>query len=348
MRRPAAAALAVAVVLVPSAGGAAERVHVPHGFRVDVFARGLTHPTAMAWGPEGRLYATEDVGSLVSTTRGSTRPHVVASGLRTPLGLAWWGRTVFVSERGRLERLRVSADRVVARRTIVSGLPYGRHQQDNVVVGRDRRLYFGSGSTCDVCRERDRRSAAILSVRMDGRDLRIVARGLRNPYGLAFQPRTSRLYTSVNGQDELGSPRDPEPAEMVVRVRGGRWYGWPRCWPNARLQRMSGRCRGVTAPAAYLEPHASADGIVFYGARSFGRRYRGNLFVAEWGQYSSHRFGRRLVRVVLADSGDASRVSTFADGFDHPLALALDRHGALLVADWGRGVIYRIQRRGRP
>ena len=346
-RRSVAAVVAAAVVLVPSAGGGAAGVRGPAGFRVDVFARGLTHPTAMAWGPHGRLYVTEDVGSLVSTERGATHPRVVASGLRTPLGLTWWGRSVFVSERGRLERLYVIGGRAVSRRTIVSGLPYGRHQQDNVVIGRDRRLYFGSGATCDVCREHDRRSAAILSVRMDGRGLRVVATGLRNPYGLAFQPRTHRLYASVNGQDELGSRRDPEPADMIVHVLGSHWYGWPRCWPNARLLRMSGSCRGVTPPAAYLEPHSSADGIVFYGGRSFGRDYRGNLFVAEWGQYLSHRFGRRVVRVVLGHRGETSRVSTFADGFDHPLALAVDHRGALLVADWGRGVIYRIQRRGR-
>ena len=69
-----------------------------------------------------------------------------------------------------------------------------------------------SGSTCDACRERNGRSATILSLRPDGSDLRVYARGLRNPYGLAFQPGTGRLFASVNGRDELGTPRDPEPA----------------------------------------------------------------------------------------------------------------------------------------
>jgi glucose/arabinose dehydrogenase len=162
----------------------------------------------------------------------------------------------------------------------------------------------------------------------------VYASGLRNPYGLALEPGTGRLYASVNGQDELGSANDPEPAEIVVVVRRGAFYGWPRCWPNAKTLRLSGRCGGVTPPAAYLEPHASADGIVFYTGRSFPRAYRGNLFVAEWGEYLHDRFGRRVVRVELRPNGTARRVSVFASGFGHPLALLVDKCGGLLVADW--------------
>jgi glucose/arabinose dehydrogenase len=263
---------------------------------------------------------------------------VLVRGLRIPLGLAWRGRDLFVSEQGRLERLTLHAGRLVDRRLIVKGLPFGEHQQDNVVVAPGgRRLYWGSGSTCDACKERDVRSAAVLSLRPDGSDLRIVARGMRNPYGLAFQPGTGRLYASVNGQDELGTKTDPEPAEMAVVVKPGALYGWPRCWPNARTLRLSGSCGGVTRPAAYLEPHSSADGIAFW---------RGDLYVAEWGQYLSHRFGRRVVRVELRPNGTARRVTSFASGFVHPLALLPDRTGGLLVADWGRGIVYRISALG--
>ena len=88
----------------------------------------------------------------------------------------------------------------------------------------------------------------VLSLRKDGSDLRVVARGLRNPYGLAFQPGTGRLYATVNGQDEIGTPSDPEPAEMLVVVRRGAFYGWPRCWPNARTLRLSGKCARCRRP----------------------------------------------------------------------------------------------------
>jgi glucose/arabinose dehydrogenase len=83
----------------------------------------------------------------------------------------------------------------------------------------------------------------------------------------------------------------------------------------------------VTAPVAYLEPHSSADGIA---------SWRGDLFVAEWGEYLSKVHGRTVVRIRRG------RATRFATGFDHPLALAVDPSGGLLVADWGRGVIYEI------
>jgi glucose/arabinose dehydrogenase len=328
----------------------ARRISVPQGFRAEVFATGLSRPTAMAYGPDGRLYVTQETGEVVVVRPRSRRPRVVASGFPTPLGLAWQGRTLFVSAQGRLERLRLRGSRLAGRQAILTDLPYGRHQQDNVVLGPDGRLYLGSGSTCDVCREDDPRSATVLSLRPDGGDLRVVARGLRNPFGLAFQPETDRLYASVNGQDNLPDPSSPEPAEMLVRIRPGAHYGWPRCWPSARRQRMMGNCAGVTPPAAYLETHSSANGLAFYTGSTFPERFGDGVFVALWGQYTSEAHGRRVDFVALEADGTSpgGGVRTFADGFDHPLALAVDPHGALLVADWGRGAIYRIQARGAP
>lgn len=329
----------------------APRITVPRGFRAEVYAKGLTHPTAMAYGPDGRLYVAEDVvGRIVVSRPLSVRPRVFATGFDVPLGLAWIGRTLYVSDQGEVESVRLRGRRAVGRRTLVSGLPYGRHQQDNVVLGRDGRLYVGNGSTCDACRERDRRSATILSVRPSGRGLRIVATGLRNPFGLAFQPGTGRLYASVNGQDNLPTPSSPEPAEMLVVVKRGADYGWPRCWPSARRKRMIGSCAGVTRPVAYLEAHSAAGGLAFYTGSTFPARYRDGVFVALWGQYASKRHGRRVDFVRLRPDGTSppNGVSAFADGFDHPLALAVDPHGALLVADWGRGAIYRIQAAGKP
>ena len=346
-RLVAAALVVLALGAVRAAAGPATAGPVaPAGFRAETFARGLSHPTAMAYGPDGRIYATESDGILVSITRGTKKPRVLLRGLRIPLGLAWRGRTLFISEEGRLELALLSRGHFVKRKVVVSGLPFGEHQQDNIVF-RDGRLYLGSGSTCDVCRERDPRSAAILAVRPNGRDLRVYASGLRNPYGLAVQPGTGRLYASVNGQDKLGTPGDPEPADTLVLVTRGARYGWPRCWGDARTLRLAGSCHGVTPPASYFEPHASADGLAFYTGKSFPRAYRGDLFVAEWGQYDSRRFGRRVVRVELGRNGRARRVTAFASGFEHPLALLVDRRGGLLVADWGRGVVYRIQAHGR-
>ena len=300
---------------------------MPAGYRAEVFAGGLKRPTALAWGPDGLLYATQETGEVVAVGRGSTRPRVVARGFRTPLGLAFDDERAFVSAQGTLWRLRLDGGRLTGRTALVSRLPFGRHQQDNVVVGPSGRLYLGSGSTCDACREADPRSATVLSVRQDGGDLRIEARGLRNPYGLAVG--ADGIYVSVNNRDDLGTW---EPAEAIVRLRRGARYGWPACWPSWRERRLEGSCGGVARPVAYLEPHSAPGGMAFW---------RGRLYVAEWGQYLSDRFGRKVVSVDVR----TGRTRTFADGFDHPLAVAVDARGdALLVADHGRGAIYRIVR----
>lgn len=318
------------LALVAAVGGASAAAHgirVPPGYRVEVYARGLDRPTAMAFSPAGVLHLTEEGGAVVRLRRGVRRPEVVLGGFRSPLGLAWLRKQLVVSAQGTLWR--VSGGQ---RAPIVSKLPFGRHQQDNVVVYRGR-LYFGSGSTCDLCAERSRLSAAVLSVgRRDGRDLRVVARGLRNPFGLAVDRKTGRLYASVNERDELG---ENEPAETVVEIAPRRHFGWPRCWPSYRRKRLVGRCAGVTKPVAYLEPHSAPAGMAFW---------RGALYVAEWGEYLKRTHGRKLVRVVLRE-GRPAAVSTFATGFEHPIAVALDPAGGLLVADYGRGVVYRISKR---
>ena len=325
-----AAAVVAAFGATPAALPPAPALDVRAGYAAELYAKGLRRPTALAFAPGGLLYATQETGEVVAVGRGSTRARVLARGFRSPLGLVWQGRTLYVSAQGSLHRLVVRGKRVTSRRAIVTGLPFGRHQQDTVAVGPDGRLYVGSGSTCDACRERDPRSGAVLSMRPDGSDLRIVARGLRNPFGLAFQPGTNRLYVSDNGRDGLG---DSEPAETIVRIRPGAHYGWPRCWASWRERRLRGSCAGVTAPVAYLEPHSSANTLAFW---------RGGLFVAEWGQYLSERWGRKLVRVDVRNG----RATTFADGFEHPLGLAAEpRGGGLLVGDWSRGVVYRLTKR---
>jgi glucose/arabinose dehydrogenase len=319
----------------------AKTIKVPNGFKAEIYARGFNHPTAMAFGPNGRLYVSQDVGSVVSVLPGATRPRVEVKSIRIPLGLLWIGDKLYISAQGRLERRTLSAGKLIAKKVLLSGLPYGEHQQNTVVLGPDGRLYIGSGSTCNACAEASKKSAAVLSVNPDGTGLKVVARGLRNPYGLAFRPGTDRLFATVNGRDDLPNVRSNEPAEMLVRVKEGAKYGWPKCWPSWLEKRMHGPCVGVTRPVAYLETHSSADGIAFATGANFPAKYKEGVFVALWGQYFPSPRGRRVVFVRLP----SGKSSPFATGFAHPLALAFDAAGALLVADWERGTIYKISKK---
>jgi glucose/arabinose dehydrogenase len=219
------------------------------------------------------------------------------------------------------------------RRAILTGLPNDLHQQDAIIPGPDGRLYLGSGSTCNACPQKSPRSAAILSFEPDGSKVRVVASGLRNPYGLAFDS-AGALWATDNGRDE---EKLDAPEELNRIVQGGR-YGFPGCYGTRR----GTGCAGTIAPVVNLEPHASADGLAFAPA-GFAAGMEGDAFIAMWGTYYGTKHGRYLARVRLR--GGKPVVSRFATGLDHPLAVLFDRDGALLVADWGTGIVWRIARR---
>ena len=155
----------------------AAAVHVPSGYRVVTWATGLEHPTALSFGPDHRLYVSEDVGRVVSVTRGSSRPRPFASGLTVPLGLLWRARTLYVSEQGRVETLSLSG----RRRTILSKLPFGLHQQDAIVSGPgDIRIVpgaHGMRTLVDVLGDGPRRLVAELAELEAGADFLLVDGG---------------------------------------------------------------------------------------------------------------------------------------------------------------------------
>ena len=61
------------------------------GLVAEVYATGVKRPTALAFGPAGLLYATQETGEVVAVAHGSSKPRVLARGFETPLGLTWVG-----------------------------------------------------------------------------------------------------------------------------------------------------------------------------------------------------------------------------------------------------------------
>jgi glucose/arabinose dehydrogenase len=333
--RVALGALLTLAAIVPSTVSAQAGLSLPSGFSATIFASGLAAPTAMAVGPDRRVYVAEGNGNILAIGSGSTT--IVASGLVVPLGLAWHARTLYVSWTGHISALVPGAGyRTFTAKTVVSGIPTGKHQNDGIAF-RGKWMYVGVGSTCNACAESNPHSATIMRFHLDGSHGQVFARGLRNPYGLAFRPATGKLYATDNGRDDFGNS---VPDELNLIVHGGN-YGWPDCWGRGG----GTRCAGTRAPVALLAPHSSADGIVFYTTTTFPKRYRGDAFIAEWGDdVTSLGTGHVVVRVHF--TGTRATVSNFATGFSHPLAVAVGTDGALLVADNGTGIIWRIQASG--
>ena len=323
--------------LPPAAG-----IHLPAGFSAYVYGRGLGTITAMAFGPDGRLYVLTSGGSLEVVPSPGAGPRTLLAGLPTALGMAWRGPDLFLSVRGSIRSYHLNNGALSGGGSVVTGLPVGRHQNDWILPMPNGDFLLGVGSTCDVCSERDPRSAAVLRFHADWSYAGVVLHGSRNPYGLAIRPSTDDAYVTINGQDNLGS----QPADHLVRVVNGGDAGWPRCWPAYPDGSLHGNCGGVVRPIAVFTPHTSADGIVFYDGREFGPGYAENAFVTEWGTNSGGPAGRRVVRVVLSGSSETERgqVSDFATGFSHPLGIVVAPDGGVLVGDYGSGQITEIFR----
>jgi glucose/arabinose dehydrogenase len=332
--------------LVPAGAG----LSAPADIRADVWAR-VANPTAFAVDARGRLWATTSPrpprpdGSVVVVTRQGKPPTPVVTGISRPLGLAWRGDELFVSSFGRVDAYSgLRGFRFRRHRTVLTGLPAGTgpaHQNDGLAVGPGGRIWLGIGALCNACAPTAALEASIVSFLPSGRGLRVEARGLRNPYGLAFVPGTNVLLATENGRDDLGPGAPPDELNRIVP---GRSYGHPDCWGQG-----GPACADVEQPVVGFAAHASADGLAVL-AGGWGPRYGTSAFVAEFGSTAQPPTGHDVVRVALHHRPDGTwtgRATTFATGFTNPLAVAVSPRG-LFVGDWTAGVVYRLRPRVAP
>ncbi len=359
-----AAALACAALLASLAGGPgaadnATPLAMPDGFSASVFASGLGSPRALAVDPTGTLLVSmPSRGQIVALPDRGGRaadPVVVADGLHLPHGLAFRGGDLYVAETGRIVRFAYDATTRRARNptVVVPDLPAGQHHWTrSIAFGPDRGLYVSIGSSCDVCREADRRRAAIVRYDADGSAERLFATGLRNPVGLAFHPRTRALWTTINERDWR---RGGAPPDYVTEVRAGAAYGWPDCYvergaflPDPELADRRG-CSGLTLPTLELPAHSAPLGLAFYSGTAFPTPYRDSLYVALHGARRELPVAGYAVVRVIVRGGRAVGVEDFATGWragdriwGRPVDLVTGRDGALYVSDDHGGHIVRI------
>jgi glucose/arabinose dehydrogenase len=311
-------------------------ITVPAGFNVDVFYPSLSNPTSMTWGPDGNLYISQQSGEIIELVIGGDGfPIGSLLAGKVPadlLGLTFVGTDLFVSYTGNVAELTFVNGTAQSSHTVLSGLPHGRHQNDEIIYGKDGLLYMGVGSTGDRTNGEDQRSATIVRFKPDGSNFEIFAKGLRNPYGLAFD-RDGNLFATDNGPDNPAAPDELDYVEI------GGDYGFPNYFgapPNGT---------GTIGPVTNLQTHSSSDGFTFYYGSRFPAEYIGNAFIAQWGTNSGDpSIGKRIIRVSLQKTNDgyAGQEIVFATGFDHPIDVIDDHLNGLLVADYGSGAIYRI------
>jgi glucose/arabinose dehydrogenase len=345
------ALIAAAVVLVPAVPADAA-IRGPKGIAVQKVARGLGHPTAIAFDPAGGIWTTSaDYGVSASdgvwyVRRRGARPRHVVRRLNAALGLTWFRGKLFVSHvvpysasagryTGRVTAFsRFNGRRFKRRRTVVRGIPTGGHRVNNIVPGPGGRLYLGVGSAGDTTAG-SRYGGTVVSFKPGGGGLRIEARGLRNPYGLAFAPDGTTLLVSDNGRDDLGNSAPPEELNRFTVTGGVPHFGFPRCWGV-----NGGRCGGTRPPFAELAPHSAVGGVA--AVARFGRFGR-SAFVAEHGSTIASPPTGSVIRRVPLKPG-RSRDLRFARGFGRyePLGLGIGPAGALYATLHASGRVIRF------
>ena len=196
------------------------------------------------------------------------------------------------------------------------------------------------------------------SIRRQGHS-RIFASGLRNPVGLAWQPQTGALWVVVNERDELGSDLVPD---YMTAVKDGAFYGWPFSYYGQHVDERVKEQRPdlvakATVPDYALGPHTANLGLTFYDGKLLPAHYAGGAFVGQHGSWNRKpRSGYKVIFVAFADGhpvGMPEDVLTGfvdADGNAHgrPVGVAIDKSGALLVADDVGNVVWRVTPAASP
>jgi len=317
------------------------------GFSITKFAD-LYRPTAFAFDAQGNLYVTSTDNKIYRLTDSDRNGRaeastVFAAGYYLPLGITVQPGTgdVYVSHQGGITVLQDTDGNGQAdtNRIFVNDLPTDLHQNDNLKFGPDGWLYMGLGSTCDACPQTDPRSASILRFKVETGESEIYARGLRNPYDLAFHPTTGDLFATDNGRDDLGMDAPFEELNHIVHDGD---YGFPNCWNE---QDQPG-CENTIPAVAFFESHSSADGLDFYNGERFPAEFRGNAFVSIFGSWLKPGVQTGVERVVLTYengvyTGDVSWFVRFPAGV-MPLPVLFGPDDALYVGDYINDVIYRI------
>jgi glucose/arabinose dehydrogenase len=342
------------------------RLKAPPGFHISVFAEEVDGARMMAFSPGGVLLVSESgEGKVVALPdpkhAGKAQRTVnVLSGLNEPHGLAFYEGKLYVAENDQVRRYDWDEANLRAfNPKALADLPGSGGHSTRSLVFHGSKMYVASGSSCNVCIEKDPRRAAVVEFNPDGSGQKIFAKGLRNAVGLAVNPKTDTVWVTVNGRDWLG---DNLPPEVIVDLgKDGGDFGWPYCYgdrvPDSNFTKPGdNRCKSVIAPKVQMQAHSAPLGLAFYEGSGFPAEYRNNIFVAFHGSWNrSVPTGYKVVRVKLDDKGQPQGgAEDFITGWlapgetkkgrwmGRPVGIVFGGDGAMYLSDDSAGVIYRI------
>ncbi|TCS36568.1 glucose/arabinose dehydrogenase [Paucimonas lemoignei] len=283
-------------------------------------------------------------------------------GLNSPFGMVLVGKDFYVADTDAVVRFayREGATKLEGPGVKVADLPAGpinHHWTKNIVASRDgSKLYATVGSNSNVAEngiENEANRAAILEIDPASGKTRVFASGLRNPNGMGWQPESGVLWTVVNERDELGSDLVPD---YLTSVKDGGFYGWPYSYYGRHVDERVKPQRPdlvekAIVPDYALGPHVAALGLTFYDAGLFPKKYRGGAFIGLHGSWNRKpHSGYKVIFVPFANGKPSGMPEDILTGFvnrngdalGRPVGVAVDRAGALLVADDVGNVVWRV------
>jgi Raf kinase inhibitor-like YbhB/YbcL family protein len=349
--------------LVPATPARTGNLVVPNGFKVTVYATDLGNPRILAVDKQGRVYVSRrehgDVLLLQDNDadgRADGTPRTVAT-LPGAHGLAIHAGALYIATVKEVFVASILEDGTLAPpRMLIGDLPDGgQHPNRTLSFGPDGQLYISVGSTCNACNETHPEHATLLRATPDGKSRVIVASGLRNTIGFAWEPATGELWGMDHGIDFLG---DDVQAEELNRIEQGKQYGWPHVFadgginpqstPPGGITKDEWKARSVPMTLGYTA-HAAPMQMLFYSGKAFPESYRGDAFVAMRGSWNRKpASGYEVVRIDF-QNGQPKAIEPFVTGFlsgsetfGRPVGIAQLPDGSLLVGDDTNGVLYRV------
>jgi glucose/arabinose dehydrogenase len=314
-------------------------------------------------GPSNRILLLHDAD-------GDGKPEaqaVLVDHLNAPFGVVLVGDALYVADTDAILRFGFTPGQ-----TKVSGppvkvvdLPAGpinHHWTKSLTASADgSKLYVGVGSNSNAMErgvDAEANRAAIWEVDPATGAFKVFARGLRNPNGLTFYPGSDTLWTVVNERDELGPNLVPD---YMTSVKRDAFYGWPYSYwgqhADARVRpQRPDLVKSAIMPDYGLSSHVAPLGLAFYTGASFPAQFKGGAFVGEHGSWNRPELnGYKVVFIRFQNGQPVGEPMDFVTGFvkdgkarGRPVGVAVDRSGALIVADDVGNAVWRITSSGRP
>lgn len=341
-----------------------ERLTLPEGFKIEVYADSVDGARSMAMGDDGTLFVGTRNDKTVYAIQDRDRDYkadrimILDSTLEVPNGIAFRDGSLYVAQVSRLLRydsIETRLENPPAPAVVYDDYPTEfHHGWKYIAFGPDGKLYVPVGAPCNICDSAtvDPRYASITRMDPDGSNREIYAHGVRNTVGFTWHPETGDFYFTDNGRDMMGD--DIPPCELNRVTEPGQHFGYPFCHggsipdPEYSSQRS---CDEFVAPVQNLNAHVAPLGVKFPEGGMFPEAYRNVALIAEHGSWNRSKKSGYMVSMVRIEDGASVGYEPFIEGwldeatqeqFGRPVDLLFLKDGSLLISDDFGDAIYRV------